>query len=105
MQMQPNTNTLLNPARITESNFKDLFEQSPAPIAIYTGRNLVYSFVNDAYAKIFNNRNILGKTVREAFPELEGQSFYEILEGVYDTGLPFHASEMPALIDINNTGR
>src|SRR5688572_29697808 len=88
----------------TGHDYTKLFAQAPAPIAIYQGRELRYSFVNDAYAKIFNYRNLVGKTVREAFPELEGQPFFGILENVYETGDPYHGIETPALIDLNNDG-
>ncbi|HEX8333889.1 MAG TPA: PAS domain-containing protein [Segetibacter sp.] len=87
-----------------EHNHTKLFSQAPAPIAIYRGRELRYVLVNEAYSKLFNHREILGKTLREAFPELEGQGYYEILEGVFDTGVPFYGNETPALIDIDNTG-
>jgi PAS domain S-box-containing protein len=89
---------------VTEQNYKQLFAQAPAPIAIYKGRELTYVFVNDAYASIFNGRELLGKTVRAAFPELDGQGYYEILERVFDSGIPFYANETPALIDVNNDG-
>ncbi len=81
-----------------------LFAQAPAPIAIFKGRELRYVFVNDAYSQIFSNRDILGKTVREAFPELEGQPYFAILEQVFDTGNPFHGNETPALIDLKEDG-
>jgi PAS domain S-box-containing protein len=90
---------------VTEQNYKQLFSQAPAPIAIYKGRELRYVFVNEAYAMLFNGREIVNKTVREAFPELQGQGYYEILEQVFDTGVPYHANETPALIDLNNDGR
>jgi PAS domain S-box-containing protein len=85
-------------------NHTKLFSQAPAPIAIYKGRELRYVFVNDAYSKIFNHRKILGKTVREAFPELEGQPYFDILENVFDTGTSFFGNETPALLDVNNDG-
>ena len=93
------------PRLIADHNASELFAQAPAPIAIYEGRELRYSFANDAYLKIFNYRDIIGKTVREAFPELEGQGFYEILERVYETGHPFKAQAIPALVDVSNDGR
>jgi PAS domain S-box-containing protein len=89
---------------VTEQNYKQLFSQAPAPIAIYKGRELRYIFVNEAYSKIFNHREILGKTVREAFPELEGQAYYSILENVFDHGITYYGNETPALIDMNNDG-
>lgn len=89
---------------IGNHNLTKLFSQAPAPIAIYKGRELRYAFVNDAYSRIFNYREIVGKTVREAFPELEGQSYFEILENVFDTGTPYFGNETPALIDLNGDG-
>ena len=77
-------------------NYTNLFSQAPAPIAVYKGRELRYVFVNEAYSKIFNKRQIIGKTVREAFPELEGQPYFGILENVFDSGLPFVGNETPA---------
>ncbi|HVG40810.1 MAG TPA: PAS domain-containing protein [Chitinophagaceae bacterium] len=88
----------------TGHNYTKLFSQAPAPIAVYKGRELRYVFVNDAYSKIFNERDILGKTVRQAFPELEGQPYFEILENVFDTGEPFFGNETPALVDVANNG-
>jgi PAS domain S-box-containing protein len=85
-------------------NHTKLFSQAPAPIAICKGRELRYVFVNEAYSKIFNHRKILGKTLREAFPELEGQPYFDILENVYHTGTPFFGNETPALVDVNDDG-
>jgi signal transduction histidine kinase len=93
------------PRLIADQNAAQLFAQAPAPIAVYEGRELRYSFANDAYLKIFSYRDIIGKTVREAFPELEGQGFYDILEKVYETGQPFKAQAIPAVVDVFNNGR
>ncbi|MDB5251466.1 MAG: sensor signal transduction histidine kinase [Flaviaesturariibacter sp.] len=90
---------------LVSANLTALFSQAPAPIAIYAGRELVYVFVNEAYGRIFNGREILGKPLRAAFPELEGQRYFEILEAVYHTGTPFTAHETPALIDLDGTGQ
>ncbi|HEX2607962.1 MAG TPA: PAS domain S-box protein, partial [Flavisolibacter sp.] len=87
-------------AFISEQNYQQLFTQAPAPIAIYKGRELRYVFANDAYLKIFHYRDIIGKTLREAFPELEGQGYYEIIENVFSTGEPYHANETPAYIEL-----
>jgi PAS domain S-box-containing protein len=97
--------TILSPDAVLEQNYKQLFSQAPAPIAIHKGRELRYVFINEAYSRIFNQRDILNKTLREAFPELQGQGYYEILEGVFDSGTPYCANESPALIDVANDGR
>ena len=75
-----------------------LFLQAPSPIAVLKGRELRHVFANDAYLKLFNYRDILGKPAREAFPELEGQPFFDLLENVIESGNPFFGNEMPARI-------
>jgi PAS domain S-box-containing protein len=63
-----------------------LFEQAPGFITILNGREHVFEFVNRTYARLFGDRDFVGKNVREAFPELEGQGFFELLDQVYATG-------------------
>ncbi len=72
-----------------------LFEQAPGFIAILSGSEHIFEFVNESYDRLFDRRGFLGKTVREAFPELEGQGFYELLDRVYATGERFVAGAMP----------
>ena len=47
---------------------------------------------------------IIGKTVREALPEVEGQGFFELLDKVYRTGETFVGDEMEALLRRNGNG-
>lgn len=68
---------------------KQMFEQAPGFMAMLSGPGLVFELTNEAYRQLVGNRPLLGRTVREAFPELEGQGFYEILDQVYATGEPF----------------
>jgi len=70
------------------------FEQAPVPIAVLEGPEHVYTLANEPYQRLLAGRELIGLTVRQAFPELEGQGIYELLERVYQTGEPFVASEM-----------
>lgn len=70
--------------------------QLPAQISILTGREHVISFVNRAAQEYIGDRNLIGKTAREAFPELEGQGFFEILDNVFETRSVFVSKAMPA---------
>src|ERR1700733_5438753 len=45
------------------------------------------------------------RNVREVFPELEGQGFYELLDRVYATGKPFRAQAMPIRLVAENEDR
>lgn len=75
-----------------------LFEQAPSFMAVTRGPEHVFELANAAYMKLTGPREVLGKTVREAFPEVAGQGFFELLDEVYATGKPFFAHEAPLLM-------
>ncbi len=86
---------------LTERLLKDqaerqqqLFQKAPGFIAVLTGPDHVFEFVNDAYVKLTGERNSLGRSVREVFPEIESQGLYEVLDGVYATGERFIAERL-----------
>ncbi|WP_352750735.1 GAF domain-containing protein [Mesorhizobium sp. M0518] len=72
-----------------------LFEQAPGFIIIMRGRNHVVEFVNDAHRHVFNSGDWLGKPIRDAFPSLEGQGFFEQLDNVLNGGKTFEAQGVP----------
>ena len=72
-----------------------LFQQAPGFIAILRGRELAYEFVNDAFVRLFGERNYIGQTVQSTFPDIEGQGFLELLDQVYRTGQRFVARDTP----------
>ena len=80
-------------------NFNEIFSQAPAMICILRGPEHIFERANENYFKIVGHRDILGKSVREALPELEGQGFYEMLDEVYQTGKAFIGNEIPAKLD------
>lgn len=63
-----------------------MFEQAPGFIAILGSSEHRFEFVNQSYTRLFGERKYIGKTIYEAFPELEGQGFYEWLEMVFRSG-------------------
>ena len=71
------------------------FEQAPGFIAILDGPDHRFEFVNATYARLFGDRCYVGKTVREAFPELEDQTVIQLLDRVFSTGERFVAERMP----------
>jgi PAS domain S-box-containing protein len=71
-----------------------LFQAAPGFIAILNGPDHVFEFVNAAYARLFGGREFVGKSVREVFPDIEGQGVYELLDAVYTTGERFVAERM-----------
>ena len=75
-----------------------MFAQTPSFMAILQGPEHVFDLVNPAYMQLVGHRNVLGKPVREAIPDVAGQGFFEQLDKVYYTGEAFFAQSMPALL-------
>jgi PAS domain S-box-containing protein len=67
------------------------FEQAPGFIIVMNGPEHVVEFVNDTHRKVFGSENWVGKTIREAFPSLRDQGFFELLDRVYETGKSYEA--------------
>ncbi|WP_167235490.1 hybrid sensor histidine kinase/response regulator [Massilia genomosp. 1] len=65
---------------------RQLFDQAPGIMAVFSGPTHVFELVNAAYIAHVGDRQLTGKTVRAALPELEGQGFFELLDHVYSTG-------------------
>jgi two-component sensor histidine kinase len=80
------------------ADLRALFQQAPGHMAVLRGEDHVYVLVNDAYRRIVGERDLIGKPVREALPELAGQGFFELLDQVYTTGKPFVGHQMPAKV-------
>ena len=72
-----------------------LFEQAPGFMCILRGPEHVFEFANQAYRRLIGHRELIGKTVRDAIPEAEGQGFFEQLDRAYQTGQAFFAQALP----------
>lgn len=77
----------------------NFFMQAPAACCILKSPEHIFEIANEGYLQIVGKRNIIGKTVREALPEVKGQGFFELLDNVYETGESFIGTEM--LIHLN----
>jgi signal transduction histidine kinase len=86
-------------AEQSEQQFKSFVAHSPTPIGIYVGKELRIRTVNDAILQAWEkDASVVGKTFREAIPELEGQPFFDILDKVYDTGETYEAVEEKVML-------
>ncbi len=74
-------------------------------ISLLRGPQHVYELANRLYMELVGQRDILGKPIRIARPELEGQGIFELLDQVYTTGKPFVGNEMPIELDPQQTGQ
>ncbi|MGI4762400.1 MAG: PAS domain-containing protein [Janthinobacterium lividum] len=72
-----------------------LFQQAPAQIGIVRGADFRYEFANSRYQAAMGGRELVGRTVAEAVPELAALGLLDTLEAVYRTGQPYEAYEVP----------
>jgi PAS domain S-box-containing protein len=87
------------------SHIYQLFMQAPAGIALLQGADLVYQMANQTYYQILGrDAKILGKPGREAFPEGVEQGIWDLLDGVYASGVPYVGEGVRALIDMDGSG-
>ncbi|WP_223637421.1 response regulator [Corallococcus sp. EGB] len=70
-------------------HLRRMFEQAPGFMCSLRGPEHVFELANRAYHQLVGHRDLLGKPVREALPEVAGQGFFELLDGVYSSGEPF----------------
>ena len=91
--------------RASEKRWHDLFQQAPMPVAVLTGPHHVYTLVSPRYAQsIGEGRELIGRTLRNAFPELANQDYPEIIDRVYETGVQFSALERRMMLDRDRDG-
>ncbi|MDO7887072.1 PAS domain-containing protein [Hymenobacter cheonanensis] len=72
-----------------------LFQQAPAQIGIVRGADFRYEFANASYQAAMGGRELVGRTVAEAVPEIAQLGLLDTLNEVYRTGQPYEAHEMP----------
>jgi PAS domain S-box-containing protein len=73
------------------TDLHQLFELAPGYVVVLRGPDHVVELANAAYRRLIGERDIIGKPVREALPEVADQGFGDILDKVYRTGEPFTA--------------
>ncbi|SDX87595.1 sensor histidine kinase [Citreimonas salinaria] len=85
---QETTATVLAERRLASENerLQQLFEQAPGFMALLDGPDHVFRLTNPAYSKLIGHREVEGKPVLGALPELINQGFSELLDEVYTTG-------------------
>lgn len=74
-----------------------VFMQLPVGIAIFKGEDLIVELANPQMSEILGRapEYLIGKPIFDALPEVRGQGFEEILSGVFTSGRPYEALEVP----------
>ncbi|QNB00238.1 PAS domain-containing protein [Massilia sp. Se16.2.3] len=100
-QMHEALSRILNNER---EHLRSLFNQAPGFVAVLMGPKHVFEMVNEAYYQLVGHRELVGKTVWEALPEVAGQGFEEHLDRVYQTGEAWTVRAMPLAVQYEPNG-
>ncbi|MEO6056235.1 MAG: ATP-binding protein, partial [Gemmatimonadales bacterium] len=82
----------------------DLLEQAPGLLAVVRGPEHVFEVVNPGFREFVGRRDVIGRPMREAFPEIEGQGYFQLLDRVLATGEPYRATGSPLKLRLTPDG-
>ncbi|KQV36214.1 PAS domain S-box protein [Rhizobium sp. Root1204] len=78
-----------------QNRLRRMFEQAPGFVAMMQGPDHVFELTNAAYQRLVGRPDVVGRSVREALPDLQSQGYFEILDEVYSTGVPYEGKALP----------
>jgi signal transduction histidine kinase len=76
-----------------------IFRELPACVAITRGPSHTLEFTNAAYDRSSNSRDVVGKCLGDAHPELHRQGIIDLADKIFREAIPFSSNEFPAEID------
>jgi PAS domain S-box-containing protein len=100
-QMHEALSRILNNER---EHLRSLFNQAPGFVAVLMGPKHVFELVNEAYYQLVGHRELVGKAVWDALPEVAGQGFESFLDQVYETGKTWTTRAMPLAVQYEPGG-
>ena len=81
---------------LQKTSLASLLDRVPVPLCILRGEALTYEFANGPYRAL--RGAVVGRTLLQVFPELEGQPIPELLREVIRTGVRFASARQPATL-------
>ncbi|MBP1647648.1 MAG: aphA [Bacteroidetes bacterium] len=92
---------LLHESERQRQLLRAVIQHAPIGIGIMQGPEHLYIMDNPMFAPIVAGKGeIIGRTVREVFPEV-AERVVPLLDEVYRTGIPFHATNVPFRLSRN----
>ena len=93
-------------AERAEQHLARVIEQAPVAMYIALGREHVFDVVNTTYLNMVGRtaEEVIGRPGREVFPEFEEQGVFDLIDGVFDSGIPYRSAAIPAVFDTDGDG-
>ncbi|RYE83665.1 MAG: response regulator, partial [Myxococcales bacterium] len=79
---------------LVRARLQSIFRQAPVAVSVVHGPDFTFEFANPHYEEMVQRTGLVGKTFREAFPELPDDSpLLQLLRTIRATGEPFSAPD------------
>ncbi len=80
----------------SENRYRDLIANATVGTAVYVGREMRIHLANASMLKLWKrDHSIIGKTFREALPDLASERYLDLLHETYSTGRTHQEDESP----------
>jgi PAS domain S-box-containing protein len=79
-------------------DLRTMFEQAPGFICFLRGPDHVFEIANAAYRQLIGHREVIGKRIRDALPEVADQGYLELLDRVRRSKQAFVGSGMHVML-------
>ena len=99
------TKTAVGVALHAQELVRRLLIDAPVGIAIHEGPQHAYAFANAAYRQLVGGRDVVGKALLDAVPELRGQGYEDLFDAVKLGGNPMVGAAQPATIERDGKAR
>ncbi|RYD79919.1 MAG: PAS domain S-box protein [Sphingobacteriales bacterium] len=82
---------------LSSEQFLEIFNVTPTATAVHIGETAIIQMANDAMLNIWGKgREVIGKSLEDALPELKGQPFIDMFKRVWNEGITFSGNDTPA---------
>ena len=88
---------------VERRRLEDVFREAPGFALVLRGSDYVIDLANDAYHQLVGRRELLGRSLAVAVPEVLEQGFISILDEVVKTGVPYMGREVAVAL-VRSTG-
>lgn len=78
-----------------QEGVRAIIEVAPVAISVTQGAEHRTTMINAKARELIGDREVVGIPARTAFPELEGQGLFELLDEVWTTGQSYSGAEVP----------
>ena len=81
-------------------SLKEMFRQAPGFMCMLRGPEHIFEMTNASYARLIGHRDVIGKPLSTALPELVDQHFAGLLDTVYKSGDAYVGRKVKTMLQV-----